>query len=690
MRHEFNRSGLLTARSLLYRQAVRQEGTFKLVADFSPQGDQPQAIDELSNGLGNGRRHQVLLGVTGSGKTFTMANVIARVHKPTLVIAPNKTLAAQLYNEFKVLFPENAVRYFVSYYDYYQPEAYVPSTDTYIEKDSSINDEIDKMRHSATKALLERNDVLIVASVSCIYGLGSPEAYFDMLLFLECNAAADRDQVLRKLVDIMYQRNDYDFHRGTFRARGDVVEVFPAYEEARAIRIEFFGDTVEAIAEIDPLRGQVLRRLDKIAIYPASHYVTSPDRMELAVTGIRQELGQRIGELRADNKLLEAQRLEQRTLYDLEMLSEMGFCTGIENYSRHLTGRAPGEPPPTLLNYFPADWLLFIDESHVTVPQIGGMYRGDRARKETLVEFGFRLPSALDNRPLNFQEFERLVQRVVYVSATPGDYELRQAGGTVVEQLIRPTGLIDPEIIVRPARDQVDDLLEEIRVRIGRNERVLVTTLTKKMAEDLTDYYQELGLRVRYLHSDVETLERVEIIRDLRRGEFDVLVGINLLREGLDLPEVSLVAILDADKEGYLRSERSLIQTIGRAARNVNGTVLMYADRTTESMRRAIDETNRRRAIQLAFNQAHGITPQTIQKAIAERWAEIVETDYVDLPTVAEAGEEYVPLSEIPKRVADLQKEMRAAATQLEFERAAELRDRIRRLQEQELTLRGS
>ena len=669
---------------------MREPGTFKLVADFTPQGDQPQAIEELTQGLADGRRRQVLLGVTGSGKTFTMANVIARTNKPALVIAPNKTLAAQLYNEFKVLFPENAVRYFVSYYDYYQPEAYVPSSDTYIEKDSSINDEIDKMRHSATKALLERNDVLIVASVSCIYGLGSPEAYFDMLVFLERDAEADRDQVLRKLVDIQYQRNDYDFHRGTFRARGDVVEIFPAYEESHAIRVEFFGDRVDAIAEIDPLRGQVLRRLDKIAIYPASHYVTSPERMEIAVKNIREELGERIRALKLENKLLEAQRLEQRTLYDLEMLNEMGFCNGIENYSRHLTGRSPGEPPPTLLNYFPDDWLLFIDESHVTVPQIGGMYRGDRSRKETLVEYGFRLPSALDNRPLNFQEFEALTKWVIYVSATPGDYELRQGGGVIVEQLIRPTGLMDPEIVVRPAGQQVDDLLEEIRKRIERHDRVLVTTLTKKMAEDLTDYYQELGLRVRYLHSDIETLERVEIIRDLRRGEFDVLVGINLLREGLDLPEVSLVAILDADKEGYLRSERSLIQTIGRAARNVNGTVIMYADKVTDSMRRAIDETNRRRAIQASFNREHDITPQTIQKAIATRWAEIAEADYVEVPIVAEDAEEYTSLKELTKRISALQKEMRDAASRLEFERAAELRDRIQHLQERELALRGT
>jgi len=665
---------------------VRLEQPFDLRSEFTPQGDQPQAITQLTAGVADGQRYQTLLGVTGSGKTFTMANVIAQCQKPTLVIAPNKTLAAQLYNEFKELFPENAVRYFVSYYDYYQPEAYVPSTDTYIEKDASINDEIDKMRHSATKALLERNDVVIVASVSCIYGLGSPEAYFDMLVFLERDATADRDEILRKLVDIRYQRNDIDFHRGTFRARGDVVEIFPAYEESRAVRIEFFGDTVEAISEVDPLRGQVLRKLDKIAIYPASHYVTSSARMEQAVAAIRQELAERLGELRREDKLLEAQRLEQRTLYDLEMLKEMGFCPGIENYSRHLTGRSPGEPPPTLLNYFPPDWLLFIDESHVTVPQIGAMYRGDRSRKETLVNFGFRLPCALDNRPLNFQEFEALNRFVIYVSATPGDFELQKSAGVVVEQLIRPTGLVDPEIQVRPAGNQVDDLLDEIRQRVARNERVLVTTLTKKMAEDLTDYYREIGLRVRYLHSDIETLERIEIIRDLRRGVFDVLVGINLLREGLDLPEVSLVAILDADKEGYLRSERSLIQTIGRAARNVNGTVIMYADQVTESMRRAIDETNRRRGIQLEFNREHDITPQTVKKAIAESWA---EADYVDMSTiVAEESAEYVSLEQLPKQIADLERQMRKAAADLEFEQAAELRDRIQRLRQQELALR--
>ena len=668
---------------------MRESAPFNLVADFEPRGDQPQAIAELTAGIEQGRTRQVLLGVTGSGKTFTMAHVIARLNRPSLVLAPNKTLAAQLYNELKVLFPENAVRYFVSYYDYYQPEAYVPSTDTFIEKDSSINDEIDKMRHSATKALLERNDVIIVASVSCIYGLGSPEAYFDMLVFLERGGSADRDAVLRKLVDIQYERNDIDFHRGTFRVRGDVVELFPVSEENRAVRIEFFGDTVEAIAEIDPLRGTVVRRLDKIAIYPASHYVTTSDRLEQAVANIRTELGERLRQLKSENKLLEAQRLEQRTLYDLEMLHEMGFCHGIENYSRHLTGRAPGEPPPTLLDYFPDDWLMFIDESHVTVPQVGGMYRGDRSRKETLVEFGFRLPSALDNRPLNFEEFEKLIKYVTYVSATPGDFELRAAGGVVVEQLIRPTGLIDPEIEVRPARDQVDDLLEEIRLRTERNQRVLVTTLTKKMAEDLTDYYKELGVRVRYLHSDIETLERIEIIRDLRRGEFDVLVGINLLREGLDLPEVSLVAILDADKEGYLRSERSLIQTSGRAARNVDGKVIMYGDHVTVSMRRAIDETNRRRSIQEEYNRDNGITPQTIKKAIAMPWAEAAEADYVDVPLVAEAAGEYHSLADITKRLAALQREMRDAASKLEFERAAELRDEIHRLQQLELSLRG-
>jgi len=663
-----------------------KEGAFKLVAGYQPQGDQPAAIESLTQNLRDSVKHQVLLGVTGSGKTFTMANVVAKLNLPTLVIAPNKTLAAQLYNEFKSLFPENAVRYFVSYYDYYQPEAYVPSTDLYIEKDASINDEIDKLRHSATKALLERNDVLIVASVSCIYGLGEPEVYFEMLVFLEEGQTIERDRVLRKLVDIQYQRNDYDFHRGTFRVRGDTVEVFPAYEESRAVRIEFFGDQVEALYEIDPLRGKVIRKLQAVAIYPASHYVTTSDRMETAVRNIRTELKERLEFFRGENRLLEAQRLEQRTLYDLELLAEMGFCPGIENYSRHLTGRAPGQAPPTLLDYFPKDYLCLIDESHVTIPQIGGMYRGDRSRKETLVEYGFRLPSALDNRPLNFEEWEGFVNSIIYVSATPGDFELRKSGGLVIEQLIRPTGLVDPIIEVRKAGTQVDDLLEEIGKRVAANERVLVTCLTKKMAEDLTDYYHDLGVRVRYLHSDIETIERVEIIRSLRKGEFDVLVGINLLREGLDLPEVSLVAILDADKEGYLRSARSLIQTIGRAARNLNGKVLMYADLTTESMRKAIDETDRRRAQQLAYNEANGITPRTIVNNIdaslvemySPEWAVVPE---IDTPSKSHRDDDLLPALELSDRISELRRQMMEAAEKLEYERAAELRDRIKRLE---------
>ncbi|MBI2368395.1 MAG: excinuclease ABC subunit UvrB [Deltaproteobacteria bacterium] len=667
----------------------RDEGQFRLVSDFKPQGDQPQAIEKLTQGLQSGRRHQVLLGVTGSGKTFTMAHVIARVNRPTLVIAPNKTLAAQLYNEFRELFPENAVRYFVSYYDYYQPEAYVPSTDTYIEKDASINDEIDKLRHSATKALLERRDTLIVASVSCIYGLGSPEAYFDMMVYVEEGTSIQRDQMLRKLVDIRYERSDYDFHRGAFRVRGDIVEVFPAYEDSSALRIEFFDETIEAIHEIDPIRGKILRRVDKACIYPASHYVTGEDRMKEAVRAIRIELQERLARLREERKLLEAQRLEQRTLYDLELLEEMGFCPGIENYSRHLTGRKPGEPPPTLLSYFPADFLLVIDESHVTVPQIGGMYRGDRSRKETLVEYGFRLPSALDNRPVNFDEFEAAVSQVIYVSATPATYEMSRSDGQVVEQLIRPTGLTDPEIFVRPARNQVDDLLEEIRKRVEREERVLVTTLTKRMAEDLTDYYQDLNVKVRYLHSDIETIERVEIIRQLRLGQFDVLVGINLLREGLDLPEVSLVAILDADKEGFLRSDRSLIQTIGRAARNVNGTVILYADSTTDSMKRALEETRRRRRLQEKFNKEHHITPQTVVKSLGSPLVKIYEADYLDLPLAAESPAKY-GVAELSRMIRQLKKEMKQAAQELEFEKAAQLRDRIRELEEKELLLRES
>jgi len=665
----------------------RGEETFELCSEFTPAGDQPAAIESLTEGVLRGDPYQVLLGVTGSGKTFTTAHVIARVNRPALVMAPNKTLAAQLYHELKALFPNNAVRYFVSYYDYYQPEAYVPSTDTFIEKDSSINDEIDKMRHSATKALLERNDVIIVASVSCIYGLGSPEAYFEMLVFLEVGERADRDQLLRKLVDIQYERNDYDFHRGTFRVRGDVVEIFPASEESRALRIEFFGDQIEAISEVDPLRGTKLRDLDKAAIYPASHYVTQPEQRKRAIDAIREELRLRLELLHGESKLLEAQRLEQRTMYDLELLEEMGFCPGIENYSRHLTGRAEGEPPLTLLNYFPEQFLAIIDESHVTVPQIGGMYRGDRSRKGTLVEFGFRLPSAMDNRPLSFEEFERIVSQCIYVSATPGDYERERAGGRVVEQLIRPTGLIDPEVIVRPAGQQVDDLLEEVRLRADAGERVLATTLTKKMAEDLTEYYHEIGVRVRYLHSDIDTLERVEIIRDLRRGIFDVLVGINLLREGLDLPEVSLVAILDADKEGYLRSERSLIQTIGRAARNVNGKVILYADRITGSMRAALDETERRRTLQRAYNERHGITPQTIVKAIAASMVP-AQDGGGEIEGVLEQDGVYLSADQIPRRVAELRKAMQRAAADLEFEKAAGFRDEIRRLLELELALR--
>jgi excinuclease ABC subunit B len=665
----------------------RGDETFELSSDFSPAGDQPQAIESLAEGVLRGDRHQVLLGVTGSGKTFTTAHVIARVNRPTLVMAPNKTLAAQLYHELKSLFPDNAVRYFVSYYDYYQPEAYVPSTDTFIEKDSSINDEIDKMRHSATKALLERNDVIIVASVSCIYGLGSPEAYFEMLVFLEVGERADRDQILRRLVDIQYERNDYDFHRGTFRVRGDVVEIFPASEESRALRIEFFGDQIERISEVDPLRGTKLRELDKAAIYPASHYVTQPEQRKRAIDAIREELRLRLDVLRSESKLLEAQRLEQRTMYDLELLEEMGFCPGIENYSRHLTGRAEGEPPLTLLNYFPEDFLTVIDESHVTVPQIGGMYRGDRSRKGTLVEFGFRLPSAMDNRPLSFDEFESIVSQCIYVSATPGDYERERGRGRVVEQLIRPTGLIDPEVVVRPAGQQVDDLLDEVRQRAEAGERVLATTLTKKMAEDLTEYYHELGVRVRYLHSDIDTIERVEIIRDLRRGVFDVLVGINLLREGLDLPEVSLVAILDADKEGFLRSARSLIQTIGRAARNVNGKVILYADQITGSIRAALDETERRRAVQREYNEAHGITPQTIVKAIADSLVP-GQDGRGDVESVLEEEGVYLSADEIPRRVADLRKAMQRAAADLEFEKAAGLRDEIRRLLEFDLAIR--
>jgi len=661
---------------------------FKLVSEFQPKGDQPQAIESLSESVLEGAPHQVLLGVTGSGKTFTMANVIERVQKPTLVISHNKTLAAQLYGEFKELFPENAVEFFVSYYDYYQPEAYIPSTDTYIEKDTQINEEIDKMRHSATRSLLERNDVIIVASVSCIYGLGSPEAYHGMLLYLEKGMDISREEILSKLVEIQYERNDIDFHRGTFRVRGDVIEVFPAHEESRAIRIELFGDAVEEISEIDPLKGRVVQRLDKVPIYPGSHYVTPPDRLQKAIQSIRDELKERLDWFKSQNQLLEAQRLEQRTKFDLEMLKELGYCQGIENYSRHLTGRRPGEPPPTLLDYYTKDFLLFIDESHVTIPQLIGMFRGDRSRKETLVEYGFRLPSALDNRPLMFEEFEKRVHQAIYVSATPSEYEMKKSRKKIVEQIIRPTGLSDPLLDVKPAKNQVDDLLAEIQKRVKRKERVLVTTLTKRMAEDLTEYYADLGIRVKYLHSDIDTLDRVEIIRDLRLGKFDVLVGINLLREGLDIPEVSLVAILDADKEGFLRSEKSLIQTFGRAARNVNGQVILYADKMTQSMDQAISETDRRRRIQEAYNEEHQITPQTIKKSVRNIMASIYDADYLTIPAVSDVNEPYVPVKEIPAMIQKLKKEMKEAASHLEFERAAEIRDKIVRLEEMELKMR--
>ncbi len=660
---------------------------FNLVSTFKPTGDQPQAIDKLCEGINKGLSHQVLLGVTGSGKTYTIANVIQQVRKPTLVIAHNKTLAAQLYNEFKELFPGNAVEYFVSYYDYYQPEAYLPTTDTYIDKDSSINEQIDRMRHSATNALLERNDVIVVASVSCIYGLGSPEAYHGMLLFLEKGQRLDRNEILRKLVDIQYSRNDFDFQRGTFRVRGDVVEIFPASHESTAIRIEMFGDEIDMISEFDPLLGTPLHKLEKIAVYPNSHYVIPESRMKAAIDGIHEELRERIQYFRKANKLIEAQRIEQRTMFDLEMIQEMGFCHGIENYSRHLSGRAPGEPPPTLLDYFPKNYLLVADESHATIPQIGGMYNGDRARKTTLVDYGFRLPSALDNRPLNFEEFCARTNQIVYVSATPADYEIERSGSRIIEQVIRPTGLIDPKIEVRAVKGQVDDLLNEIRKRAEAKERVLVTTLTKRMAEDLTEHYKELNVKVAYLHSDVDTLERVDIIRDLRLGKYDVLIGINLLREGLDIPEVSLVAILDADKEGFLRSARSLIQTMGRAARNVNGEVILYADTMTKSMTIAIAETDRRRAVQEEYNRKNGITPQSIKRNIQATLRTVYEQDYFTVPIAAEEAGEYVPTVNIPALVAALEKQMRAAAKELDFETAAGLRDKIRSLRKQEMAV---
>jgi len=664
-------------------------GAFHLVSGFEPRGDQPQAISSLVKGLEKGQAHQVLLGVTGSGKTFTMANVIAAADRPALVIAHNKTLAAQLYGEFKTLFPENAVAYFVSYYDYYQPEAYIPSTDTYIEKDSSINEEIDKLRHAATHSLLDRRDVIIVASVSCIYGLGSPEAYHGMLLLLEEGMEIQRDAMLARLVEIQYERSDVDFHRGTFRVRGDVVEIFPPYEEERAIRVELFGDTIEAISLVDPLRGRKIERLRRTAVYPGSHYVTTKDNLKRAILDIREELGERLRQLKAENKLLEAQRLEQRTHFDIEMLEEMGYCSGIENYSRHLTGRRPGEPPPTLMEYLPKDALVFIDESHATIPQLNAMYRGDRSRKENLVNYGFRLPSALDNRPLRFDEFEAFGNQRIYVSATPADYEIGVAGGRVVEQVIRPTGLMDPEIVVKPVTHQVDDLLAEIRTRAEKGERVLVTTLTKRMAENLTTYYEGLGVRVKYLHSDVHTLERVDIIRDLRMGEFDVLIGVNLLREGLDIPEVSLVAILDADKEGFLRSERSLIQTSGRAARNVAGQVIMYADSETASIRACLDVTRRRREIQGRFNEEHGITPESIKSEIHNILGSVYEADYVTVQTVSEEQKAYSTEKELSVIIRKLKEEMRQAARDLEFEKAAVLRDRIQELSRVMLEMGG-
>ncbi len=665
---------------------------FELSTDLTPCGDQPAAIEALVAGLEAGEPHQVLLGATGTGKTFTVANVIQRVGRPTLVLAHNKTLAAQLYGELVRLFPHNAVEYFVSYYDYYQPEAYVASTDTYIEKDSLINERIDKLRHAATRSLLTRNDVIIVASVSCIYGIGSPEVYDRMLLRLELGQTIRRKEILSKLVELQFSRNDMDFHRGTFRVRGDVIEVFPAHESERALRIELWGDEIEALSEIDPLRGSRIQALKWLTIFPATHYVLPPERMKASIDAIRTELLQRLTELRDRGDLLEAQRLEQRTLYDLEIMEEMGHCKGIENYSRHLEGRGAGTPPPTLLEYFPKDFLMVIDESHVAVPQVRGMYKGDRARKETLVRHGFRLPSAVDNRPLTFDEFEERLNQAIYISATPGDWELEHAGGVSAEQIIRPTGLLEPVIEVRPAGIQVDDLLHELRATVDRGERVLVTVLTKRFAQELTDYYAELGVRARYLHSDIDTLERMEILRDLRLGEFDVLIGINLLREGLDLPEVSLVAVLDADKEGFLRSETSLVQTIGRAARNVNGRCLLYADRVTRSMKAAMDETDRRRAKQQAYNIEHDITPETIVKAVDSPLAKLLDADYVTVPVrkddTPDATAE-ITLDTLPKIIDRLRRQMREHAQKLEFEAAAALRDRIKGLEAWAMEMMG-
>lgn len=657
-------------------------GKFRLVSKFRPEGDQPNAIKALTEGLAKQHKHQVLLGVTGSGKTYTIANVVNNVNKPTLVIAHNKTLAAQLYGEFRGFFPENAVEYFVSYYDYYQPEAYIPTTDTYIEKDAMINDDIDRLRHAATRAVLERNDVIVVASVSCIYGIGSPEDYLGMHLIIEEGMRINRDAFLRKLVDMLYERSE-EFTRGTLRVRGDTVEIFPSFSGDNAIRVEFFGDDIDALYEIDALSGKVISRISKVALYPNSHWITPKERIERALSGINAELQERIDFFLGQGKELEAGRIEQKTRFDMEMMREFGYCHGIENYSRHLSGRAPGEPAHCLIDYFPDDFLLIIDESHATVPQIGGMYQGDRSRKQTLINYGFRLPSAIDNRPLKFDEFEGRVNEVIYVSATPAEYEVRKSSGRVIEQIVRPTGLMDPAIELRPVSGQLDDLLGEIRERGGKGERVLVTTLTKKMAEDITEYYTELGIKARYLHSDIDTLQRVEILRDLRLGKFDVLIGVNLLREGLDIPEVSLVAIFDADKEGFLRSGRSLIQTAGRAARNLNGMVIFYADTVTGSMKKAMDETARRRLIQEKYNKEHRITPQSIRKEITNILSSIYEADYWTVPAVAEEAVEYGDESHIKQ----LKEEMREAADKLEFEKAAELRDRIKAMKERQIEM---
>jgi len=680
---------LTKAFNYLYAKLLRMSNAFKIHSDYSPKGDQPEAIKELTEGVLRGEKHQVLLGVTGSGKTFTIANVIAEVERPTLIIAPNKTLAAQLYGEFKELFPENSVRYFVSYYDYYQPEAYIASTDTYIEKDAQVNEHIDRLRHASTTSLFERRDVIVVASVSCIYGIGAPEHYYGLLTMIEEGMELERDKFLEKLSEVQYERTGSDLYRSSFRVKGDIVDIFPSHHDNTAIRIEFFGDQVDSLKEIDPLRGTTLRPVKKAAIYPGSHYVASKYRHEKAIENIKKELEERLIQLEEQGMVLEKQRLEEKTNFDLELLANLGFCLGIENYSRHLSGRLPGQPPWTLLDYFPNDFLIVLDESHQMIPQLRGMYAGDRSRKLSLVEHGFRLPSALDNRPLNFPEFEKKVTQAIYVSATPGDYEIDKARGVVVEQIIRPTGLSDPEVEIRSADNQVDDLLEEIQKRVSSGDRVLITTLTKRMAEDLTEYYRELGVNVRYLHSDIDTLERIGIIRDLRLGKFDVLVGINLLREGLDIPEVSLVAILDADKEGYLRSATSLIQIFGRASRNVNGKVILYADRITGSMAKAISETDRRRKIQEAYNKEHGITPVSIKKSVTDILATIYESDYYTVPLEEKDEELDIAPEKIPQTINILNNEMKKAAKNLEYEAAAQKRDKIKRLRELEIKYLG-